>query len=293
MCAKVYESIPCHESPATRYRPVPAGELRPIRYGDAVVLKTLAKILTLFVALFGVLGLALSALVRRAVHWGSTPAEQEMELPGDGYLAGGSETRTVMTRAISISAPPEVVWPWLAQLGRGAGWYSYDRIDNGGRKSARHIVSWIPAPQIGDATAIGWLRELEPGRALTWWLPGDESFGTTMRMVVDIRLDPEGAGSRLVARISGDATGTVGAVVVRVFEAVDSLMAIEQLHGIKTRAETFGVRTLDPAIPDTGARDQYQLYEAIWRSGERAGTAGSEKAAQWRRDAEAAGAVSP
>jgi carbon monoxide dehydrogenase subunit G len=196
-----------------------------------------------------------------------------------------------MTRAISISAPPEVVWSWLAQMGRGAGWYSHDRIDNGGRASARHIVSWIPAPLVGDAAAIGWLRNVEPGRGLTWWMPGDEALGTTMRMVTDVRLEGEGAGSRLVVRISGDAEGLPGPLVVRGFEAVDSIMAIRQLRGIKRRAESFGARTADPAAPETGARDQFQLYETIWVSGGRAGSVGREKAAAWRRDAEAAGVL--
>jgi hypothetical protein len=197
-----------------------------------------------------------------------------------------------MTRAVSIGAPPEDVWPWLAQLGRGAGWYSFDALDNGGKPSARHIVSWIPAPQVGDAAAIGWLRNIESGRALTWWLPGEEAPGTKMRMVTDIRVSPEGKGSRLVVRISGDATGPIGVLVMRGFEAVDSIMAIRQLRGIKQRVETYGTRPTDPATPETGARDQFQLYETIWRSGERAGVPGREKASLWRGDAVSAGVAS-
>ncbi len=242
-------------------------------------------------AVLGALVVCASCLVRRGKCWGSITAEQAMRLPGDDYLEDGPASRTVMTRAISISAPPEVVWPWLAQLGRGAGWYSWDLLDNGGKTSARHIVSWIPGPCVGDAAAVGWLRNIEPGRGLTWWLPADESFGTTMRMVTDIRLDPAGRGSRLVIRVSGDATGAVGILVIHGFEAVDSIMAIRQLRGIKERVEAFGARTDDPTAPETGARDQFQLYESIWHSGERAGVADREKAALWRLDAEAAEVV--
>lgn len=214
-----------------------------------------------------------------------------MRLPGDGYLDDESRARTVMTRATSIAAPPSVVWPWLAQLGRGAGWYSFDRLDNGGITSARHIVSWIPAPRVGDAAGIGWLRDMDPGQSLTWWLPGDKALGTTLRMVIDIRLDAEGAGSRLVIRVSGDATGRIGVLAVLLFEVVDSIMAVRQLQGIRSRAEAFGARSADPDRPETGERDQFQLYEAIWVSGERAGVPGREKASRWRRDAEAADAA--
>jgi hypothetical protein len=98
-------------------------------------------------------------------------------MTGDAYLAGGPAVRAIMTRAISLRKPPEVVWPWLAQIGRGAGWYSYDLLDNGGKTSARHLVSWIPEPQPGDATVIGYLRYLEPGRELVWWAGGNNFWG--------------------------------------------------------------------------------------------------------------------
>ena len=243
-------------------------------------------------ALLGASVVVAVGLVRRGIRWGSTPDELTVRFPGDEYLEDGPEARTMTTRAISISAPPEAVWPCLIQMGRGAGWYSYDRIDNGGKESARHIVSWIPPVRIGDASAIGWLRNLESDRSLTWWLPGERIPGTTMRMVVDIRLDSEGHGSRLMMRVSGDATGTVGTFVMRSFEAVDSIMAIRQLKSMKARVQAFGVRSEDPDAPETGDRDQFQLYEAIWNSGERAGTAGREKAALWRQGAENAGVLS-
>ena len=58
-------------------------------------------------------------------------------MPGDDLLAGAAST----TRAISVAAPPEQVWPWLVQLGYGrAGWYSYDWIDNDGHRSANRII---------------------------------------------------------------------------------------------------------------------------------------------------------
>jgi len=47
----------------------------------------------------------------------------------------------VVTHAVTITAPPERVWPWLVQMGAGrAGWYSYDWIDNGGHQSTNAIL---------------------------------------------------------------------------------------------------------------------------------------------------------
>jgi hypothetical protein len=219
-------------------------------------------------------------------RWGATPAECARQMTGDAYLAGGPPVRVAMTRAISISKPPEVVWSWLAQLGRGAGWYSYDRLDNGGKASARHLVSWIPAPQMGDATVIGYLRHLEPGRELVWWAgEGDRFLGAQYRMMLDILLTPADGGSRLVMRISGDAAGPNSRLSMGVFQVIDTIMARRQLLGLKERAETYGSRTVDPDQPENGRRDQYQSYVVIYASGQIAGLQGHEEVAYRRQTA--------
>jgi len=54
------------------------------------------------------------------------------------------------THAVTIDAPPEAVWPWIAQMGAGrAGWYSWDLIDNGGRPSATRVMPDLQAPVPG------------------------------------------------------------------------------------------------------------------------------------------------
>ncbi len=243
-------------------------------------------------ALLVALAVALLAFVRWGAGWGATAEERSMRMPGDAYFTGRAPSHVVMTRAVSLDASPETVWPWLAQLGRGAGWYSYDRLDNGGKMSARHIVSWVPPPQEGDASAIGYLRHLNSGSELTWWVPGTRFLGTTARLTVDIRLSPANGGSRLVIRMAADATGGLPRTVLWVFQFIDSIMARRQLLGIKERVERHGARAADPGHPETGARDQYQLYEVIYASGDRAGTWGKELAERWRRAAVAAGSGS-
>lgn len=228
---------------------------------------------------------------RRRRRWGATAEERAAAMPGDAYLEGGPAVRVAMTRAVSIDAPPETVWPWLAQLGRGAGWYSVDRLDNGGVKSARHLVSWIPAPALGDASAIGYLRRVTSGSALTWWTPGVGFLGARARLVTDISLRGVGEGSRLVIRMSADASGAAAWPALWVFEFIDGIMAVRQLRGLRERAEQHGARTSDPARPETGARDQFQRYEVVYASGECAGVPGKEQAQGWRRAAEEAGCI--
>ena len=216
-------------------------------------------------------------------RWGATPAECARRMTGDAYLDGGPPARVSMTRSISLNQPPEIVWPWLAQLGRGAGWYSIDRLDNGGKTSARHLVSWIPEPQLGDAAAIGYLRYLEPGRELVWWLGGLQFLWTRFRMVNDLLLTPADRGSRLVIRISGDAAGPLSRLALGAFQVIDTIMARRQLLGIKERVETYGARAEDPGHPENGGPDQYQSFLVIYASGKTAGSRNPEEVSHCRQ----------
>jgi len=81
---------------------------------------------------------AYATLLRpRLLHWGATRAEVTGPYPGSDVVPDGHRGATM---AVTIDAPPDQVWPWLVQLGGDrAGWYSWDRLDNGGRASARTI----------------------------------------------------------------------------------------------------------------------------------------------------------
>ena len=73
------------------------------------------------------------------------PPEVAEPLPGDASLP---RAQFRATRAISIDAPPDAVWPWLVQVGAlRAGWYSNDLLDNLGRPSADHRRARAPAPR--------------------------------------------------------------------------------------------------------------------------------------------------
>jgi hypothetical protein len=218
-------------------------------------------------------------------RWGSTSKERALRMPGDEYLEGEQKTRVVMTRAISISALPERVWPWISQLGRGAGWYSYDWLDNGRRVSAWHIVSWIPEPRLGDATAIGYLRHIATGRSLAWWLDGASFLGSQARTLTCYSIDAEGRGTRLISRISADATGPTARIALLAFQVIDSVMARRQLTGLRDRIEHGEKDQASLRDAETGDRDQYQLYEILYANGDRAGVAGKENGAKARQSA--------
>jgi len=239
-------------------------------------------------------GVAIAASViwtRRGMQLGSTPGERKMFVAGDDWLGGDAPVRLRMSRAVTIAAAPEAVWPWIAQLGRGAGWYSWDRLDNGGRASARHIISWIPEPRIGDAGAIGYIRHLEPGRELAWWTGDIRFLGVPARAVMSYRVTPAEGGSRLLLRVSAELSGATAWLVRLVFPPIDTIMAGRELRNVKRLVERFGARAEDGENPETGARDQYQHYHVIYASGQEAGEPGRDAARSSRRLAETDGAV--
>lgn len=77
-----------------------------------------------------------------------------MPLPGDDIVP---RPRWRSTRALTIDAPPQAVWPWVVQMGfppHRAGWYTPHRLDRlmwGDRpRSADAIVPQLQGLQVGD-----------------------------------------------------------------------------------------------------------------------------------------------
>ena len=81
-------------------------------------------------------------------RWGATQEEVRRAMPGDALLR---ENAPSTTRAVAIDASPEVVFPWLLQIGYGrGGWYSYDWIDNDGKPSVERIDPALQRLAVGD-----------------------------------------------------------------------------------------------------------------------------------------------
>jgi hypothetical protein len=140
-----------------------------------------------------------------AMNWGATDAEIAREMPGDSIIANATFSAT---RAVTVDAAPEHIWPWLLQFGyRRAGLYSYDALDNDGIASAEHVIPELQNLSLGDSIPIGpgffvAVQVLDADRVMllvfpdwaeaTWaWglYPVDE--GTT-RLVTRLRGRPQG-----------------------------------------------------------------------------------------------------
>ncbi|MCP3784985.1 polyketide cyclase [Micromonospora sp. A3M-1-15] len=105
-------------------------------------------------------------------RWGVTDGETMRSYPCDDFVV--SPTLQAW-RGVHIEAPAAAVWPWLAQVRLAP--YSYDWIDNLGRRSPRRLVG-LPEPRVGEAftTAggrkLGRIVSVDPGRQLTSTIMG-------------------------------------------------------------------------------------------------------------------------
>jgi len=187
----------------------------------------------------------------RMLHWGAAPNEAEAILGGDELISGPIMTTT---RAISIKAEPEKVWPWLAQMGQGrGGFYSYDWLENLAGMNIHNVQQIMPELQnlrTGDLIPF-WrgagvnVVVVEPPRLLvlggTFNKPQgetgvDESTGGTWVFRLN---ETEAKGTRLVvrSRVAAFKPAWLSAVFMFLLEPMHFIMERKMMLRIKELAE--------------------------------------------------------
>jgi hypothetical protein len=78
--------------------------------------------------------------------WGATAQELAQPLPGDNLVR---DPTFCATRAVTIAARPEDIWPWIVQIGwNRAGFYGDDLIENlGSSRGIRSATAILPELQ--------------------------------------------------------------------------------------------------------------------------------------------------
>lgn len=180
----------------------------------------------------------LLVLRRWHLRWGATDEEIQRPMPADELV---TRPHLETTRALTINAPPEAVWPWLVQMGyRRGGWYSYDRLDNLGVSSARRIIPELQNLKVGDKLApmegAFIVAALDPPRSMV--LVSRNPKGR-ITMSWTFLLEPlEGGRSRFIERIRGRYDfNLVGLLLYLPIEPADFVMMRKQMLNLKRRAE--------------------------------------------------------
>lgn len=192
-------------------------------------------------------------------NWGATEAEQLADMPGDELLVDPSMSAT---RSVSLRCPPDQAIDWLAQMGTGrAGWYSYDLIDNFGRRSARRLNPSWRVERVGDLMPAGPISfevkhlttsrvqtggDRRPASTADGAVPADELViavldrtlaGHRIDFTLAYRAEAEGPGNRcrLVSRARANVAGPLSAPANLALAIGDGFMVRRQLLGLQER----------------------------------------------------------
>jgi hypothetical protein len=173
-------------------------------------------------------------MIAAIATWGSTPEERAMTFACDSRCAADGES---LFRAVTVRAPPPVVFRWLCQLRVAP--YSYDWVDNCGRTSPRELRPGLEALERGQRVMrIFELVDFGRDSQLTLELRrGDALFG---RLAITYLVLPiESGGSRLIVKVRElvHARGLLARIKWKLLASGDLVMMRKQLLTLKALAE--------------------------------------------------------
>jgi hypothetical protein len=132
--------------------------------------------------------------------WGATEAEVAAHYPCDEVLTGPAES---WCRAVPSAADPATQYRWLCQLKIAP--YSYDLIDNFGRRSPRTLTPGVDELTTGQRMMrIFTLTDFVPDRELTLHLTDRGARRLFGEVAITYRATP----GRLVAKLAVGVTST-------------------------------------------------------------------------------------
>jgi hypothetical protein len=164
--------------------------------------------------------------------WNTTERERQQRFPCDRVLPHHNDS---CYRALTILAEPRRVFPWLCQLRVAP--YSYDWIDNLGRRSPRELTPELQNLELGQRfMSIFELADFEPDVHVTLQL---RRPGLSPPLAVSYVLDPHGAGAcRLVVKLVLELRPGLRDRMVRALgPSLDWIMMRRQLLNLKALAE--------------------------------------------------------
>lgn len=185
--------------------------------------------------------------------WGAAAAEVARSLPGDEVV---QEPTFEATRAITIAATPEQIWPWLLQVGvKRAGWYSYDMLDNLGRPSALEIIPELQQVAVGDVMGMS-PDGLKGVEVLDLDLPRSMMWGTLPDTTWLWFLEPRRDGTtRVLTRIRKRYRWLSPSIAFSLLiEFADIWMIRKMLLNLRERAEALAASVGEPTLQPKAVR---------------------------------------
>ena len=168
--------------------------------------------------------------------WGTTTEERLYPFPCDELITHPDDS---LFRGVTINAPADVVFRWLCQMRVAP--YSYDLIDNGGRRSPQQLTPGLEQLEIGqDVMTIFVLADFELDRQFTIRIKPNSSasltFGDIACSYLIVPTSP-GTCRLLVKLVVKHPTSLKGKLLQPLLPWGDLIMMRRQLLNFKRLAE--------------------------------------------------------
>ncbi len=143
-------------------------------------------------------------------RWGTVGTETSDPLPGDDLVP---DPKWSYTLGVTVDAPPEALWPWIAQIGQGrGGFYTYQTLENMVGCRITNTTEILPDhqhPAVGEGIYLHHdapplrIEIVDPPTALVLFgspaeIGGEDTWGVSTWQFV-VKPDSDG-GSRLLTR---------------------------------------------------------------------------------------------
>ncbi len=170
-------------------------------------------------------------MLERVRNWGGTPAEVARRYPCEDYLEGPVER---LTRAVSVRAPAALTYRWACQIAVAP--YSYDWLDNWGRRSPRELTPGADELRVGQRMMVFQLREVQPGHRFSGrgFAASERLFGP---IAATYAVEPDGDGCRLICRLVVGPRWPFGMLWATALACGDLIMMRKELLTLKALAE--------------------------------------------------------
>jgi len=185
------------------------------------------------------------------LNWGATDKEVYGAWPGDEM---SPDPASAATRAITIHAPADAIWPWLVQIGQDrGGFYSYVWLENLVGAKIHNVdfilpgldrqvgdTVWMTPPERYGGRGCSRVARVDPGRALVLVTPedyetaarsGPAASGTWAFILAPV----DGHTTRLIVRSRSGSKATPGRFLL--FDPIHFVMERKMMLGIRDRAE--------------------------------------------------------
>jgi hypothetical protein len=176
---------------------------------------------------------------------GVVPLDSDDAMLGDSW---DREASHVSTHGIAIARSATLVWPWLAQMMRGAGIQGWPKLETARCRSADYLVAGLGAPRVGErlCDVLG-IVAVNPGHEIVWQSLAtlDVTGVPVERLTLDYRVDAIASGTcqmRVRLRASlGEHTPSMASHLVALIDAILPLHQLARIKGCSEATSASGI----------------------------------------------------